>query len=156
VNFTHYVTEYNLFNLVKLPYLIFQHCLLQARTLLVSCCAGTFVEVALPEYPQEYTDVSFHLSRTKTKSITFQSCKSQIRRDKKLKETGERKLKKLEWKREEMNKIKKENLEIDIDEETFLGIINYICIVRAEYLLTTTRNNVFPTLLDGAHGSVVA
>jgi hypothetical protein len=105
----------------------------------VSCCAGTFVEVTLPEYPQEYTDVSFHLSRTKTKSITFKSCKSQIRRDMKLKDIGARKLKKLEWKREGMNNIKKENLEIDTDEEMFLGIINYICIVGADLSQSASR-----------------
>lgn len=57
----------------------------------------------------------------------------------KLKETGERKLKKLEWKREEMNKMKKENHEIDTDEETFLGIINYICIVKVKLSHSASR-----------------
>jgi hypothetical protein len=89
------------------------------------------VEVVLPEYPQEYTDVSFHLSRTKTKSITFQSCKSQNQRDEKLK-TGEWKLKKVDWKCEDMNKIKKEYLEIDIHKEISQGMINYICTTRSE------------------------
>jgi hypothetical protein len=92
-------------------------------TLLVSCCAGTFVEVILPEYPQEYTEVSFHLVKTKTKSMMFQRCKSQICRDMNLKEIEEWKLKKLERKRDKMDKIKKENLGIDIDKETFLGIL---------------------------------
>jgi hypothetical protein len=105
----------------------------------VSCCAGTFVEVILPEYPQEYTDVSFHLMKTKTKGLTFQSCKSQIHREMKLKEIQEWKLKKLERKREEMDKIKKENLGIDIHEETFLGIINYICIDREEFSHSASR-----------------
>jgi hypothetical protein len=80
------------------------------------------VEVTLPKYPQKYTDVSFHLVKTETKSITFQSCKSQIRRDIKLKEKEE-KLTNLEKKREEMEKIKKENFGLELDEETFLGII---------------------------------
>jgi len=51
------------------------------------------VEVTLPALPQTGTDVSFHLKGTKIKMLTFKSCKSQIRRDKKLKETEERKLK---------------------------------------------------------------
>jgi hypothetical protein len=50
----------------------------------------------------------------------------------KLKETEEWKWKKLERKRGEMEKMKKENLGIDIDEETFLGIINYICILPVD------------------------
>jgi hypothetical protein len=108
------------------------------RTLLVSCCVGTFVEMTLPEYPQEYTDVSFHLVRTETKSITFQSCKSQIRRNMILKETEERKLKKLESKREEVDKIKKENLGTDTDEETFLGIIISV-LVGAELSHSVSR-----------------
>lgn len=132
----------SLLNLVHILYLIFQHCLSQMSTLLVSCCAGTFVEVILPEYPQEYTDVSFHLVKTKTKSITFQSCKSQIRRDMNLKEREEWKLKKLEREREEMDKTKKENLGTDIEEETFLGIFNYICIGRAELSNSASRQDV--------------
>jgi CRISPR/Cas system CMR-associated protein Cmr1 (group 7 of RAMP superfamily) len=111
-------------------------------TLLVSCCAGTFVEVILPEYPQNYTDVSFHLVKSNTKSITFQSCKSQIRRDMNWKEIEEWKLKKLERKKEELDKIKKEDLGIDIDEETFLGIINYICIGKAELSYSASRQDV--------------
>jgi F0F1-type ATP synthase assembly protein I len=79
--------------------------------------------MTLPEYPQQYTDVSFHLVQTETKSITFRSYKSQIQRDIKLKEAEERKLKKLEKDRKEMEKSKKENPGMDIDEETFLGII---------------------------------
>lgn len=128
----HYIMECSLLNLVHILYLIFQHCLSQMSTLLVSCCAGTFVEVILPEYPQEYTDVSFHLVKTKTKSITFQSCKSQTRRD--LKGIEEWKSKKLERKREEMDNIKKENLGTDTDEETFLG--------RAELSNSASRQDV--------------
>jgi len=64
-----------------------------ATTILVCCTAGTCVEMTLPTQPQTGTDVSFHLKRTKIKMLTFKSCKSQIRRDKKLKETEERKLK---------------------------------------------------------------
>lgn len=80
------------------------------------------MEVTLPEYPQKNNDVSFHLAETETKTIMFQSRKSHIQRDKKLKEIDERKLKKNE-KGEGMEKNKKENLGIEIDEETFLGII---------------------------------
>jgi hypothetical protein len=80
------------------------------------------VEVTLPEYPQKYTDVSFHLVKTETKSTTFQSCKSQIQRDVKLKEKEGKILKNLEKKREEMEKIKKENSGLQPDEDTFLGI----------------------------------
>lgn len=138
----HYIMDCSLLNLVNILYMILQHCPSQMSTLLVSCCAGTFVEVILPQYPQEYTDVSFHLVKTKTKSITFHSCKSQIRRDMNLKEIEEWKLKKLERKREEMDKIKKENLGMDIDEETFLGIINYICIGRAELSNSASRQDV--------------
>ncbi|KDR19694.1 WD repeat-containing protein 52 [Zootermopsis nevadensis] len=89
-------------------------------TLLVCCNAGSLVEVTLPECPQKYTDVSFHLVKTETRSITFRSCKSQIRKNMKLKEKGQ-KLKNLEKKREEMEKIKNANFGTEVDEETFLA-----------------------------------
>ncbi|XP_069678702.1 cilia- and flagella-associated protein 44 [Periplaneta americana] len=90
-------------------------------TLLVCCLTGEVVEVTLPEEPQSYTKVSFNLIQSEIKTLTFHSCKSQIRRDILLEEIEQRKIKKLEKKREELEKIKKENPGIDIDEETFLA-----------------------------------
>lgn len=78
------------------------------------------MQVEVPTDPQEYTTVSFSLN-LEPKYKNFTTYKSQIRRDIKLKEIEEKKEKKRAKKRIEMEKIKKENPGLEIDEDVFLS-----------------------------------
>lgn len=87
---------------------------------MVGCLHGEIIQVEALKVPQAYTTVSYLLD-LKPKENKFVTYKAQIRRDLKLKEIAERKAKKVEKKREEMEKLKAENPGLDIDEEVFLG-----------------------------------
>lgn len=87
---------------------------------LVGCIHGQFMQVDVPTEPQPYTTITYilHLQPITQKFVTY---KAQIRRDIKMREIEARKAKKLDKKREELEKIKKDNPGLDIDEEVFLG-----------------------------------
>ncbi|CAH1956940.1 unnamed protein product [Acanthoscelides obtectus] len=89
-------------------------------TVLLGCLKGQMMQVCVPEEPQDYTDVSFEL---KIEPIynRFSSYKSQIRRDIKIRQIEAKKAKKMAKKRKEMERIKKENPGLEIDEEIFLA-----------------------------------
>lgn len=96
----------------------------QPTTATVGCLRGSFFEVDVPTEPQFYTTVSF-LLKLKTKIRKFCSYKSQIRRDIEISIIEAKKAEKVEKKRIDMEKIKEENPGLEIDEELFLGKINY-------------------------------
>lgn len=80
---------------------------------------GELLEVTIPTEPQDYTEISFLLN-IEPRRKTFTTCKSQIRRDIKIREIEAKKLKKLLRKKEELAKIKASNPGLEIDEEQFL------------------------------------
>lgn len=77
----------------------------------------------LPEYSRSYTELSFRLTHIETKVHTFKSVKSSLRRAIQLAEMQERKMQKKLKKQQSLEKIRKNNPDIKIDEEAFLGII---------------------------------
>lgn len=89
-------------------------------TIVVGCLHGQYVIVDVPRTPQEYTTVSYELKVEMT-TRCFKTYKAQIRRDIKIKEIEKKKAIKIEKKREEMEKVKKENPGLEIDEDVFLG-----------------------------------
>lgn len=89
-------------------------------TVMVGCLHGQYAMVHVPKTPQDYTTVSYELKVDVTAKC-FKTYKAQIRRDIKIKEIEEKKAKKIEKKREEMERVKKENPGLEIDEEVFLG-----------------------------------
>lgn len=78
------------------------------------------MQVDVPSFPQEYTKISYllHLKPIHNKFTTY---KAQIRRDIKIREIEARKAAKVEKKRKEMERIKRENPGLDIDEDIFLA-----------------------------------
>uniref|UniRef100_A0A6P7FPY4 Cilia- and flagella-associated protein 44-like n=1 Tax=Diabrotica virgifera virgifera TaxID=50390 RepID=A0A6P7FPY4_DIAVI len=90
------------------------------HTILVGCLHGQMMEVMVPTTPQSYTGVSY-LLKVQPKYQNFMSYKSQIRRNIYLKKVAKRKAKKVEVKRQEMERIMKENPALEIDEEVFLA-----------------------------------
>lgn len=92
----------------------------QAYEVLLGCKHGYMVEATLPQKPVSYTKTSY-LLRITPKEKQFQSCKSQIRRDIIIRELELKKFAKLERKKKELERIKKDNPGIIIDEEVFLG-----------------------------------
>lgn len=91
-----------------------------ASTVMVGCLHGQYVVVHVPKTPQDYTTVTYQLN-VDVKTRCFKTYKAQIRRDIKIREIEERKAKKIERKREEMERVKKENPGLEIDEDVFLG-----------------------------------
>ncbi|XP_049825621.1 cilia- and flagella-associated protein 44 isoform X2 [Aethina tumida] len=92
----------------------------QAYEVLLGCKHGYMVEATLPQKPVSYTKTSY-LLRITPKEKQFQSCKSQIRRDIIIRELELKKFAKLERKKKELERIKKDNPGIIIDEEVFLA-----------------------------------
>lgn len=97
--------------------LIFQ----QFSTLIVGCKLGHVIEADVPEKPNSYTEVSYHLSHIPLKHFKFKSVKSMIRRNLKIKENEARKEKKKARKMKELEKLQMDNPGIDINEEAFLA-----------------------------------
>lgn len=87
---------------------------------MLGCVHGQMMQISLPTEEQSYTSVSFKLE-LQPQYNTFTTYKSQIKRDNKIRQIEEKKAKKVAKKREEMERIKKENPGLEIDEETFLG-----------------------------------
>ncbi|ERL94503.1 hypothetical protein D910_11780 [Dendroctonus ponderosae] len=87
---------------------------------LLGCVHGQMMQISLPTEEQPYTGVSFKLE-LRPQCNTFTTYKSQIKRDNKIRQIEEKKAKKVAKKREEMERIKKENPGLEIDEETFLA-----------------------------------
>ncbi|CAG9762758.1 unnamed protein product [Ceutorhynchus assimilis] len=92
----------------------------QETEILLGCMQGQLMLIQLPSDEQPYTGVSFLLELEPVLNH-FRSYKSQIRRDQKIAEIENRKAEKVARKRKEMEKIKKDNPGLDIDEEIFLA-----------------------------------
>jgi cilia- and flagella-associated protein 44 len=90
-------------------------------TVILGCAFGDVVQIDLPERSNSYTDVSFHLDQIPTSHFKFKSVKSQIRRHQKIKEIEDRKERKRQRKLRDLEKMKKENPDLEVDEEEFLA-----------------------------------
>lgn len=82
---------------------------------------GEIIELDLPDRPRSYTEQSFKLTHIETKSYTFKSVKSEIRRQIKIEEAIKDKLIKRQKKEKALALLKAENPDIKIDEEAYLG-----------------------------------
>lgn len=91
----------------------------RANTILVGCNRGHFSVIDVPSVPQDYTNITYEL-KVEVKEKRFKTYKAQIRRDIKIAEIEKRKAEKLEKKMEELERVKKENPGLEIDEEVFL------------------------------------
>lgn len=78
------------------------------------------MEVELPCERVDYTSKSFLLN-LEPKYNRFTTYKSQIRRNKKIRQIEAKKAKKLKKKLKEMKKVREENPGLEIDEDAFLG-----------------------------------
>lgn len=90
-------------------------------TLIVGCGAGEVLEMDVPERPRSYTELSYQLTHIEFKRFKFESKKSELRREIKLAEIETRKLESRNRKVEALAKLRAENPDIKIDEETYLG-----------------------------------
>lgn len=88
--------------------------------MILGCLHGYIDQITVPTVPQDYTTITYALKveRIRQRFVTY---KAQIRRDIKLREIEARKAVKREKKRVEMEKFKKENPGLEVDEEIFLG-----------------------------------
>ena len=93
----------------------------QFSTLIVGCKNGHVIEADVPEKPNTYTDVSFHLGHIPLKYLKFKSVKSLIKRNLKIKDIEVRKQTKRAKKLKELEKLQMDNPEVDINQETFLA-----------------------------------
>lgn len=91
-----------------------------AATAILGCRHGQVLEVELPEEPESYTDVSFHLKNTDIRQLTFQSVKSEIKRNIHIADIEEKKQKKRVRKMKSLERIRVENPGVEIDQEAFL------------------------------------
>lgn len=115
-------TKLNPIGLIRVPDVV--TCLYWYRkysnTIMVGCLHGQYVIMDVPKRPQDYTTVSYEL-KVDVKTRRFKTYKAQIRREIKIREIEEKKAKKIERKRAEMERVKKENPGLEIDEDVFLG-----------------------------------
>ncbi|XP_055535978.1 cilia- and flagella-associated protein 44 isoform X2 [Wyeomyia smithii] len=89
-------------------------------TAIIGCLHGQVLEVELPEEPVTYTDTSYHLKNLDIRQLTFQSVKSEIKRNIHIAEIEERKQQKRARKMQSLERIRIENPGVDIDEAAFL------------------------------------
>lgn len=75
----------------------------------------------MPERPKSYTDTSYKLGHVRWNSTKFVSKKGEIRRELKLQEIEARKEAKKAKKKLTLDRLRKDNPGIQIDEETFFG-----------------------------------
>ncbi|XP_055624931.1 cilia- and flagella-associated protein 44 isoform X2 [Toxorhynchites rutilus septentrionalis] len=92
----------------------------EEATALIGCRHGQILEVALPDKPQPYTDISYHLKEINIRQLTFQSVKSEIRRNIRIAEIENKKQLKRLKKMKSLEKIRAENPAVEIDDEAFL------------------------------------
>ena len=90
-------------------------------TIIVGCKFGDVVQADLPEQPNASTETSYELKHVPLNQFKFKSVKSHIRRHEKIKQIEARKEQKRQRKIKLLEKKKKENLEMDINEEAFLA-----------------------------------
>lgn len=93
----------------------------QFSTLLVGCLFGQVLEMDLPERERSYTELSYKLTHIEYKLYQFESKKSELRRQIYLAKIEKKKTAKRAKKMKELEKLRSENPDIRIDDETFLG-----------------------------------
>lgn len=89
-------------------------------TVLIGCRHGHVLEAELPVEPTSYTDISYHLKNFDIRQLTFQSVKSEIKRNLRIAKIEERKQQKRARKMKSLERIRVENPGVEIDENTFL------------------------------------
>uniref|UniRef100_A0A182N7M8 Cilia- and flagella-associated protein 44 n=1 Tax=Anopheles dirus TaxID=7168 RepID=A0A182N7M8_9DIPT len=92
-----------------------------SATALVGCRYGQLLEVELPETPVDYTSISYHLRNVEIRQLTFQSVKSEIKRNLRVAEIEKRKQEKRAKKQEALERMRIENPKAEINEEAFLA-----------------------------------
>lgn len=90
-------------------------------TIIVGCKRGDIVHAELPEHPNAHTETSYHLQHVPLNVFRFKSIKSQFRRNEKIKQIEQRKEQKRQQKLKDLEKVKIERPELEIDEEAFLA-----------------------------------
>uniref|UniRef100_A0A182V315 Cilia- and flagella-associated protein 44 n=1 Tax=Anopheles merus TaxID=30066 RepID=A0A182V315_ANOME len=90
-------------------------------TALVGCRHGQLLEVELPEAPVDYTTISYHLRHVEIRQLTFQSVKSEIKRNLRVAEIEKRKQEKRARKLQTLERMRIENPKAEINEEAFLA-----------------------------------
>lgn len=88
---------------------------------MVGCLRGEVLEIDVPERSRSYTILSYRLTHIEIKTFVFKSTKSELRREIRLKEIEDLRLLKRTKKMRSLEKLRKENPDIKVDEETFLG-----------------------------------
>lgn len=96
-------------------------CPFQFATALVGCEHGEILQFEIVESDLINSSESYELSRIKMNQLKFKSIKSQIRRDKKLLEIKRRKAAKRLMKIRKLKELRRQNPDIRIDEDAFLG-----------------------------------
>lgn len=89
-------------------------------TALIGCRHGQVLEVELPETPTDYTNISYHLKSIDIRQLTFQSVKSEIKRNIRIAEIEEHKQQKRARKMRSLERIREENPGVEINEDAFL------------------------------------
>ncbi|XP_053674678.1 cilia- and flagella-associated protein 44 [Anopheles nili] len=90
-------------------------------TALVGCRHGHLLEMDLPENPVNYTTISYHLGNVEIRQLTFQSVKSEIKRNLRVAEIEKRKQEKRARKMQTLERLRCENPKAEINEEAFLA-----------------------------------
>lgn len=87
----------------------------------MGCQHGDILELEIVEANLIHSNESYKLSGIGIKQSKFKSVKSQIRRDKKLADIKKRKAAKRLMKTEKLAQLRRDNPDIRIDEDAFLG-----------------------------------
>lgn len=94
---------------------------LKWSTVIAGCKLGDVIQSDLPEQPNASTETSYFLGQVPVSQFKFKSIKSQIRRNERIKQIEMRKDQKRQRKLRQLEKMKSENYDLDIDEESFLA-----------------------------------
>lgn len=90
-------------------------------TIIAGCKHGDVIQSDLPEQPNASTETSYFLGQVPVFTFKFKSVKSQIRRNERSKQIELRKDQKRQRKVRQLEKMKSENFDLDINEEAFLA-----------------------------------
>lgn len=74
----------------------------------------------------DYTNISYHLYRIEVKTLTFVSVKSEVERNQKIQEITDRKLAWVAQRGVELQKLKEDYPDLEVDEQKFFGRFNIL------------------------------
>ena len=83
---------------------------------MIGCSRGNCIEIDLPDEPQTYTNISYELVHCQLRLFQFQSVRSTIEQNALLTKIQKDKEEKLAKKQKELEEMKINNPEIDVDE----------------------------------------